>query len=178
MIESGYRSGEKKPVYPEMLKILQKISSAINRGSEWSLFALGFSMALITATQVFYRYVLNHSLFWSEELGRMLLVWISFIGATVAYKRKAHIGIDFLVQRLPAGISRKIKIATNLASLFFFSIMIIYGWKFALLIKLQKTPALGLAKSIPFAVIPLSGAIFMIHGITFLLECTIGDKPK
>ncbi len=164
--------------WAKILMVFRKTSTLINRASEWSLFVLGFLMAIITATQVFCRYVLNHSLFWSEELGRMLLVWISFLGATVAYKRKAHIGIDFFVQKLPSGISSKIRTITYLGSLFFFSIMVVCGSRFSLFIKLQQTPALGLSKSIPFSIIPLSGIIFLIHCITFLLEFILEDTAR
>ncbi|RLA99098.1 MAG: TRAP transporter small permease [Deltaproteobacteria bacterium] len=157
---------------------IQKTSTAINQVTEWSLFVLGFAMAIIIATQVFFRYALNHSLFWSEELGRMLLVWISFLGATVAYKRKAHIGIDFIVQKLPGNLATKIRILTYVFSLCFFSIMIIYGTKFTLFIKFQKSPALGISKSIPFAVIPLSGIFFLIHGITLLMETILSESKK
>ncbi len=162
----------------EMVARLRKASDLINKAVEWSLFVLGFSMALITATQVFFRYVLNHSLFWSEELGRMLLVWISFLGATVAYKRDAHIGIDFLVRKLSDSVRSRIKIITDIGSLFFFLVMMIYGAKFSVFIKLQKTPALGLSKSIPFLVIPLSGVVFFVHGVIFLLEDILKETRK
>ena len=67
-----------------MSGILEQCSDALNRGAERLLTVISLTMALVILLQVFCRYALNHSLFWSEELGRMLLVWLTFIGASVA----------------------------------------------------------------------------------------------
>ena len=39
--------------------------------------------------QVFFRYVLNASLSWSEELTRLLFVWLTFLGFGLAAQRGA-----------------------------------------------------------------------------------------
>lgn len=47
---------------------------------------VGCAFALIVAltiAQVFFRFALNSPLVWSEELARLLLVWVTFIGAAV-----------------------------------------------------------------------------------------------
>ena len=46
------------------------LSRRINAWVEQSLFGLGVLMIGVVAAQVFFRYVLNHSLFWAEELAR------------------------------------------------------------------------------------------------------------
>ena len=76
------------------MESLERLSRKINFWVEYLLFGLGFAMAALVAVQVFFRYVLNHSLFWSEELARYFLVWLTFLGASVAYYRKVHPGID------------------------------------------------------------------------------------
>jgi TRAP-type C4-dicarboxylate transport system permease small subunit len=149
---------------------LEKLSLAINSWIEYLLFGLGFTMTVAVAVQVFFRYVLNQSLFWSEELARYLLVWLSFLGASVAYRRKAHPGIDILYAKLPASIRRISAIAVHLASLSLFAVMVFYGYRFAYFVRLQISPALYLPKWIVFSIIPISGSILMLHGITFLLN--------
>ena len=47
---------------------LERISRSVNHWVEYVLFGLGFAMSVVVAVQVFFRYALNHSLFWSEEL--------------------------------------------------------------------------------------------------------------
>lgn len=65
---------------------------------------VAFLMAVMVGTiilQVFYRFVLGDPLSWSEELARYAFVWITFLGAAVAYRHGAHIAIETVVALLP-----------------------------------------------------------------------------
>ena len=115
-------------------------------------------MALVVALQVFCRYILNNSLFWSEELARFLLIWLTFLGASVAYRRKAHPGIDMVCARMPAGLQQSAAVFAHLAALALFAAMIVYGFQFAYFVRLQITPALYLPKWILMGIVPLSGS--------------------
>ena len=150
------------------MNLLECLSRAINQWIERLLFGLGFTMAVIVAVQVFFRYVLNHSLFWSEELARYLLVWLTFLGASVAYRRKAHPGIDFFYIKMPPIIKTTARFLVHLTSLILFGVMIVYGYRFTYFLRLQITPALHLPKWIIFSIIPISGLILMVHALTFL----------
>jgi TRAP-type C4-dicarboxylate transport system permease small subunit len=147
---------------------LERLSRSVNHWVEYSLFGLGFTMSAVVAVQVFFRYGLNHSLFWSEELARYLLVWLTFLGASVAYRRNLHPGIDIVVVRMPASFQRGISIFIHLVSMILFGVMIFYGAQFSYFVRLQISPAMDLPKWIVFCIIPLSGFIFMIHAVTFL----------
>jgi len=151
-----------------MTSFLVRASDRINRVVEFSLFGLGLAMALTVATQVFFRYVLNQSLFWSEELARFMLVWLTFLGASVAYKRRAHPGVDILTRRLSPPLRRAAALATHLLSLGFFLIMVVFGIQFAYFVRIQISPALVMPKWIVLSIIPFSGALLFVHGITFL----------
>jgi TRAP-type C4-dicarboxylate transport system permease small subunit len=154
-------------------------SGRANRIAEILLFAIGLGMAILTGAQVFSRYLLNHSLFWSEEVGRICLVWISFLGASAAYKRRVHIGVDFLVVRLPRHIQHLTAVLVLLLSMLFFSILIAYGASFAYFVAGQKTAALGLPLIFPYLVVPVSGALFLLHALTHLcrlLQHSGGEK--
>jgi TRAP-type C4-dicarboxylate transport system permease small subunit len=157
-------------VLPPVSARVKRLSDRVNRGVELLLFLIGSSMALVTGIQVFSRYLLNHSLFWSEEVGRICLVWLSFLGASAAYKRGAHIGIGILVERLPVRPRRVIGLLVILLALLFFSILIIHGSSFVVFAAKQKTAALGIPKSIPYLVLPLSGTVLFLHGLDHLLE--------
>jgi TRAP-type C4-dicarboxylate transport system permease small subunit len=152
------------------VRFIERLSDAINQWVEYSLFVFGFSMALIVATQVFFRYVLNESLFWSEELARFLLVWLTFLGATVAYRRRVHPGIDVLYARMTPSIKKVSTLLTHLVSMALFTVMIYYGYQFAYFVRLQISPALQLPKWIVLGIIPVSGLIFMIHLSALMLR--------
>lgn len=153
-----------------LASVVRSWSCWSNRAAEVLLFVIGFSMAMLTGIQVASRYLLNHSIFWSEEVGRICLVWISFLGASAAYKRHAHIGVDFLVVRLPARVRRSLKLFVIFASLVFFLVLMVYGVAFARFVSAQKTAALGLSMALPYMVIPLSGGLFFLHGLSHLFD--------
>lgn len=58
-------------------------------------------LAVLINVQVFQRYVLNQSVGWSDELLRLLLVWITFLGGAVGVGRCRHLGMNFLGRWLP-----------------------------------------------------------------------------
>lgn len=55
---------------------------------------------LVTLAQIFFRYVLNASLSWPEELARWAFVWTVFVGMAIGIHRKSHIAIDLLRRNL------------------------------------------------------------------------------
>jgi len=153
-----------------VLRFLDKTCAAVNRCIEYLLFGLGFSMAILVAVQVFCRYILNSSLFWSEELARYMLVWLSFFGATVAYYHHLHPGVDVLTSRLSAVKQQISQLVVHLISMALALVMVISGTQFAWFVRMQISPALGLPKWIILAVIPLSGTVLFFYALTFLVQ--------
>lgn len=76
----------------------------------WSESAAGvvllIALYLLLITQVFFRYVLNSPLGWSEELARFCFVWMIFIGSAYLAGRNAHIAVSFIVDRCPPAVAR------------------------------------------------------------------------
>ncbi len=149
---------------------LETLSRGLNRWVEGALVLLGVTMSALVALQVFCRYALNHSLFWSEELARYLLVWLSFLGATVAYRRGAHPGIDVLPARLAPAARRAVLLAVHVAALALFAVMTVEGFRFAYFVRHQISPALHLPKWFPHLAVPVSGLLFAVHGVALLVR--------
>ncbi|MDJ0669068.1 MAG: TRAP transporter small permease [Desulfobacterales bacterium] len=156
---------------------IRQLSRRVNQTVEWGLAGLGLVMVVVVAAQVFCRYVLNHSLFWSEELARYLLVWLTFLGATVAYHRRAHPSIDMLQARVAPSVARAMTIAGYLVALLFFGVLTIYGFQFAHFVRAQISPALQIPKWTVLVVLPLSGAILCLHTWALLLDAFRRGRP-
>lgn len=140
-----------------------RLSRRINAWVEQLLFGLGVLMIVIVAAQVFFRYLLNHSLFWSEELARYILVWLTFLGASVAYRRGVHPSIDLFSYRLGFRGARIMRFAVHLVAMVFLGILVIYGAQFAYFVRLQISPALQMPKWTIMLVLPVSGLIMLLH---------------
>lgn len=150
--------------------VVMAVSNSLDIACRWLLCTCGIAMAVVTASQVFFRYVLNNSLFWSEELGRVLLIQLTFFGAAVALKAHAHIGLDFLVRNLSEKGRKNAALLVQILSSVFFFVMMWYGFQFAMFLKLQSTATLGISRMIPFLAIPISGAIMLIHSLSCFFE--------
>lgn len=55
---------------------------------------------LLMLVHIFYRYALNNSLAWSEEVMRIMLVWFLFTGVAFVNLRREHVNIVILLSRL------------------------------------------------------------------------------
>ena len=62
-------------------------------------------MTIIIVAAVFYRYVLNDAIAWSEEIAKFIMVWMAFITAPVGMKMGAHIAIEAIAGRLKGRIA-------------------------------------------------------------------------
>lgn len=156
--------------------ILSLVSHGLNALCQIVLTLCGAGMAVVIGLQVFFRYALNDSLFWSEELGRMLLVWLTFCGAAVAYRRGAHIGVDALTMRLARPARRAAAILAQAVALAFFTALACGGWRLLGLLAFQTMPALGLSKQLPFFVVPAGFAIMAVHALSMLLDELAGER--
>ena len=72
------------------------------------------------------RYGFNSGLDVSEELSRWCLVWITFLGATVALKEGRHLGVDFLVAKLSRR-GRSVCFAITRTTMLIVAAMFCYG---------------------------------------------------
>ena len=92
------------------MKKLDKIVSKI----EELIAVIGLSaMSIITIVAVFFRYVLQNPIIWSEEAARYLMVWSTLLGISIATRQKAHLGIDILVSMAPKKAQRALEITSG-----------------------------------------------------------------
>src|SRR5947209_19633351 len=70
-------------------------------------------MVVLVFGNVVLRYGFNSGITVSEELSRWLFVWLTFVGAIVALRNHAHLGMDSVVTRLPL-IGKKICLVLSL----------------------------------------------------------------
>lgn len=158
------------------MKRLIVLSRCLNNYIQSLISIMGIIMTMVVASQVFSRYVLNHSLFWSEELARIILIWLTFFGSTVAYYHGLHPGVDTVFRRLPGNFRQVVELISHLAGMVLFTVMVVWGAKFAWFVRLQITPALNLPKWFVMAVVPVCGIIFLIHALAGI--CKACNRPQ
>ncbi len=84
-----------------MVKKENKLVYLLNHLEEIIICALFAIMVIIIFVQVIMRFVFNNSLYWSEELGKFIFIWISWMGLSLAERKGEHIIITMLTDKLP-----------------------------------------------------------------------------
>jgi TRAP-type transport system small permease protein len=137
--------------------------------------ALG-AMVVIIFAQVFCRYILNFSPYWTEELTLIIMIYCGFLGAAVAYKKRLHINIQFFLMSLPEKYRIKAFFLIDCILLVFSVYSIYYGWQLTEKTMNQINPALGWPVGTSYIAIPISGVIFLIFTIEKILDDFLNQK--
>lgn len=83
-------------------------------------------MLLTTIYNVIMRYCFSSPKGWATELAVICLVWATFPGAAVCYKKNLHYGMDFLVNKLPMRFQYRLRQAiTGLCIVLFIFLTVI-----------------------------------------------------
>ncbi|MGB9781995.1 MAG: TRAP transporter small permease [Moorellaceae bacterium] len=144
---------------------------ALAQGVSLILGILMLLMVVVIFVQVIARYVLHNSLSWSEEIGRYLFIWITFLGAVIGVKERLHVGVDVVVNSLPAGVRKILVLVGNLLMIAFVGYMLQGSFKLIELGKHQASPATSIPMLYPYLILPL-GSILML---VYLLVNTVLD---
>ncbi len=132
---------------------------------------LMLAMMGVIFSQVVARYVFHHSLSWSEEVGRYIFVWISFLGMAAAFKAGSHVALDLLIKYL-RGVSRKtLELINGALVVVLSSALFAGGVKLFFLGMRQKSPALKLPMNWVYIVVPVSGLILLYFALRALWSC-------
>jgi len=142
----------------------------INQIEKAVSFGLVISTVIFVGLQVFFRYILNTPLSWSEELSRIMLVWLVFWGSAIATRRKKHLSISFFVDLLPEKIRIYIEIFNQLLLIIFLGIFSYTGCRVMLITKGIVTPALGISYLWFYLIVPISGILMFLQIGFMLLE--------
>jgi len=96
----------------------ERVDEAIDRVEQTLIVTfLGF-MILIAFLQIILRNFFSTGLDWGDQLLRNLVLWIGFIGATLATREGKHINIDVVSRWLPSLGKNIVILITHLFSFF------------------------------------------------------------
>lgn len=121
-------------------------------------------MVVLVFGNVVLRYAANSGIPVSEELSRWFFVWLVFLGAIVALRDHAHLGMDTLVRRLPR-LGRKGCFALSHGLMIFVSAMFVAGSWAQFLINLHvRATVSGLSMGLYYGI----GLVFGLSAIAIL----------
>jgi|AntDeeMetagen681_2_1112603.scaffolds.fasta_scaffold00986_6 TRAP-type C4-dicarboxylate transport system permease small subunit len=159
------------------MKFFQKLSlmEKIILGITASM--LGF-IAGLTLVQVFYRYVLNNALTWTAELTKIIFIWMTFLGSSVALNRGRHLRIDTFINLVSNKSRTIIDIIVHLIVIGMLGYLLYYGVKLSQQVYIAKTSALRLPRTVLVLPIPLGALLMIIFSIRIVINDVKQIKEK
>ena len=140
------------------MKFLQKF--LIHMGS--FIFAV---ILLLTFAGVFFRYILNDSIIWAEEVIRYAFIWMFFLCMPEATRTGAHICLDYF----PTHVYGKLKVILNVfieaVNNAFLVIVVYFGMKITILNMAQSSPALEIPYGYVYIALPIGGSLMILFSL-------------
>ena len=147
------------------MNTLRKYINIYNNIEKWFLIIMMALMVVIIFAQVVTRYVFGNSLFWSEEIGKFIFVWISWIGVSAGMVNHEHIQItivlDILKKKGFIHAQKFMELVGNIAWMVTSFIILVYGME---LITTQMNSAIvaaatGIPMWIVYLCLPISSVL-------------------
>lgn len=120
--------------------------------------------------QVLYRFVLSDPLAFTEEISRICMIWLVFIGGARALYEAEHFIVDFVVNAMPPSLSNSVGYLIDAVTLIFMAIMAWVGFRTSFFGASQIMPALGISVIVQTIAMPLGFAMMLVHALVFLVK--------
>ncbi len=143
--------------------MLEPISAALRRCTEVVIMLFMAILVVIVLAGVFFRYVLGSSIPWSEEVGRYLMIWLGFLGASLALREGLHVGVELVVQWLPPRVATSLRGLARGAMAGFLLVVTYYGVSLVANLWDQVSPVAGIRMTWPYLAIPVGSLLMLIQ---------------
>ena len=156
-----------------MGQFLQQTKTVLTKVLEFFLIVAVALLVLDVVWGVVTRYALGQQATWTEELARFLLIWVTLLGAAVAFGTKGHLGVDYFVERFHPEAQKLMAVVSHLVVVFFAVAIFIYGGSRVVAGALemeQVTPALGWKMGHVYLALPVSGVFMLLFALDNLFE--------
>lgn len=104
------QTGRLPPALARLVKMVTWAENAL-------LIAMLAAMVLLAAAQILLRNFLGTSILGADQLLRLLVLWVAFLGAVAASREGKHIHIDAIARWLPGRVNTGVGALTDLFTL-------------------------------------------------------------
>ena len=159
------------------VKGAEKFRKLLNSLEDFVTLIVSILLVVIVFFQVFFRYVLNSPLAWSEELARFTFVWLVFISSAVVARDDSHMSMNFVVNLMP----EKVRAIIDVISKLIISIFMVITMRQTIIIMRitasQASPSLQIPMSLIYFSLFVGFALMLLDYATrIILRRREGDK--
>lgn len=145
---------------------------SVEQALRWVVAALVVTICVMVAAQVVYRYAVKEPIVWSEEFTTLCYQWLSYLGAALAVRYRAHYGVDFLVRFLGPRFKGALEWLEHAVVWSLAAFMVFYGWRIVESSWLQMYPTLPFSVGTGYLVLPIAGVLFV------LMDCAVFKERR
>lgn len=155
-----------------LIRTYEKLCAWVDEALKFITITMFVVMTTIVVLGILSRFSGLFDILWSEEVGRYLMIWMGFLGAVMALRRGQHIGVTYLLEKLPRFIVTFIILAVQALCLYFLVFMVKEGIGMMGVAARteQLSPLSDIPVSIVYAIIPLSGALMILEMILAMIS--------
>lgn len=163
--------------------MLQSATPAARRSRAWFVMVRipELMLALLVAVLVVFltvavvsRYIFDIGIAWSDELARMLFVWVVFLGFAVAIRHRGNIAVELFVDRLSRPTRRGVILMQDIVVLAF---SLFFTWEAAITVRfslLQRLPVLQITIAWLYAAVLVAGVMMTVYAAVNLRDTLRG----
>jgi tripartite ATP-independent transporter DctM subunit len=130
--------------------------SLADRTLELSIASLIVAQAVVVGLQVIGRHILREPIPWTEEIARVLLVWLMCVGGISALRDGQHPRVTALLRLLSDPHRQAVERGLRLVLIAFFACLVIPAFRLTIESAHERLPASGLSGAAISAVLPVS----------------------
>ncbi|MGQ0664527.1 MAG: TRAP transporter small permease [Pseudomonadota bacterium] len=109
------------------MALFERLLDAIDGLANAVAVALTAAIIFILLAQIFFRYGLNISLVWSEEVATWCMVWVVYLGSISIMRRWEHVHVPLCIRFLPLALRPWVIVFAKLATCVCVAIVAVYG---------------------------------------------------
>lgn len=136
----------------------------------WTVVLLLIIMVAAIGSQVFARYLFHQSLYWTEELGRHVMIWMVFLASVLCVRKGHHLSITLMQQRLKPENRAVVQIIGGIILAFFFYLMFVHGWTLSQKTMVQRSSAIHYPMGFVYAALPVSGLLMFVVNLEIIVK--------
>lgn len=152
------------------MHVLDRLSAVINRVALAAAVLLAVLMIACLCTEVFFRYALNHSLPWSEEVALLLFTWVVMLFGSIGVREGFHVRVSVIVDLLPPTVRLWLDRVILVGIAAFAVVIVDSGWDMVVRNLDQVAPATRYPLPLLYGAVPMMGALIVLHAAARLFQ--------
>lgn len=127
-------------------------------------------MVLSVLLQIMGRYLLTTPFPWTEELSRLMFVWLALLGACLTLVENGHLGMDFIFRKCSPRVKGHLELFAWIVIGICAALMLYSGCSIVRIVAKQKSAILRLSYAWSYSAVPAAGGLFLLYSILAVIR--------